>query len=74
MPSASSGGVSVNSKSTELPTYAAALIAILVLGLVGTIVGIVVHRRVQKERGFRWVKFDENDGDKNPGADAGERV
>jgi len=45
-----------------------------VLGLVGTIVGIVVHRRVQKERGFRWVKFDENDGDKNPGADAGERV
>jgi hypothetical protein len=28
---------------------------------VGTVVGIFVHRKVQAERGFRWVKFDEQD-------------
>ena len=54
-------GVSVTAKSTELPTYAAALVSILVIGLVGTVVGIFVHRKVQAERGFRWVKFDEQD-------------
>jgi hypothetical protein len=56
-----SSGVTVTAKSTEMPTYAAALIAILVIGLVGTVVGIFVHRKVQAERGFRWVKFDEHD-------------
>ena len=56
-----SSGVTVTAKSTELPTYAAALISILVIGLVGTVVGIFVHRKVQAERGFRWVKFDEHD-------------
>ena len=48
-----SSGVTVTAKSTEMPTYAAALIAILVTGLVGTVVGIFVHRKVQAERGFR---------------------
>ena len=51
----------MTAKSTELPTYAAALVSILVIGLVGTVVGIFVHRKVQAERGFRWVKFDEQD-------------
>ena len=67
-PAPASSRVTVTSKSTEMPTYAAALISILVIGLVGTVVGIFVHRKVQAERGFRWVKFDEND-DKRADAD-----
>jgi hypothetical protein len=55
------GGVTVTPESTELPTYAAALIGILVIVLVGAVIGIFVHRKIQAERGFRWVKFDEHD-------------
>ena len=69
-----SGGVTVTKKSTELPTYAAALITILVIGLVGGLVGIFVHRKVQAERGFRWVKFDEHDGKDGVGEGGEQRV
>lgn len=73
-PSSPSGGITVTKKSTELPTYAAALITILVIGLVGGLVGIFVHRKVQAERGFRWVKFDEHDGKDGVGEGGEQRV
>jgi hypothetical protein len=60
-PAQTSSRVTVTSKSTEMPTWAAALLSIFIIGLVGTVVGIFVHRKVQAERGFRWVKFDEQD-------------
>ena len=67
-PAPASSRVTVTSKSTEMPTWAAALLSIFIIGLVGTVVGIFVHRKVQAERGFRWVKFDEN-GEKSADAD-----
>ena len=49
---------SIDAKSTEMPTYGAALLSIFIIGLVGTLVGIFVYRRIQAERGFKWVQYD----------------
>ena len=59
----------IDAKSTEMPTYGAALLSIFIIGLVGTLVGIFVYRRVQAERGFKWVQYDlGSDQPKGPGA------
>lgn len=60
---------SIDAKSTEMPTYGAALLSIFIIGLVGTLVGIFVYRRIQAERGFKWVQYDfGSDQPKGPGA------
>ena len=52
-------GVTVTKETTQMPTYGAALLSIFLIGLVGTVCGMFVYRRVQRERGFRWVQFDD---------------
>ena len=69
MASAPSRSFGIDAKTTRMPTYGAALLSIFIIGLVGTIVGIFVHRRVQAEKGFKWVQYDLGTGQpKGPGA------
>ena len=58
-PTAQPTGVTVTKETTQMPTYGAALLGIFLIGLVGTVCGMFVYRRVQRERGFRWVQFDD---------------
>jgi len=43
---------------TVLPTYAVALLVILFVGTFVVLVGVLIYRRVQHERGFRWSLFE----------------
>ena len=56
---AAPSGLHVTKEKTEMPTYGAALLSIFLIGLFGTVCGLFVYRRVQRERGFRWVQFDD---------------
>ena len=61
----------VSKDETVMPTYGVALLVIVFVGTFGTLVGVFVHRRVQRERGFKWVHFDDHGnprGDGAPGA------
>ena len=44
---------SIDAKSTEMPTYGAALLSIFIIGLVGTLVGIFVYRRIRGGEGVQ---------------------
>ena len=57
----------VSKDETVMPTYGVALLVIVFVGTFGVLVGVFVHRRVQRERGFKWVHFDDH-GNPNDGA------
>ena len=66
----------VSKDETVMPTYGVALLVIVFVGTFVTLVGVFVHRRVQRERGFKWVHFDDHgnpSGNGAPGAGSAER-
>ena len=61
----------VGAEATSMPTYGAALLSLFFIGIFGTLVGVFVHRRIQREKGFRWVMYEPGRAEAaGPGANA----
>ena len=52
----------VGSNETVMPTYGVALLVVFFVGTFLALVGVFAYRRVQRERGFKWVMFDNHGG------------
>ena len=61
----------MGAEATSMPTYGAALLSLFFIGIFGTLVGVFVHRRIQREKGFRWVMYEPGRAEAaGPGANA----
>ena len=52
---------------TVMPTYGVALLVLVFVGTFIALVSVFVYRRVQRERGFRWVQFTDIQNNVNVG-------
>mmetsp|Transcript_39147 Transcript_39147/g.96969 ORF Transcript_39147/g.96969 Transcript_39147/m.96969 type:complete len:332 (-) Transcript_39147:125-1120(-) len=51
--------LSVGKNETLMPTYGVALLVVFFVGSFLSLIGVCVYRRVQRERGYKWVLFDD---------------